>query len=263
MSAQHMAAQAAAAQAMGAPVNPGFMQTGSLWIWAGLAVLTAVWTLKDRKIPLFGLVLIAGTSSFWQEFFGDWGAYVAWNPAFARLPLWGEMAYTTPVKPLFIPFSWGWWFALSIPVLVALVRWLHGKLPRIGIGTLAMCTAFPLFLAYQINVEGNSVASGWWTYDVVIGPALSSPKGRLPLIFPLLIGLWAGWFVGILAKRDTDGLMPQELRLGVGAKPAGVGRELARVWAMIVLFQLTFLIVNTLPPIIGRLAFGTPSLLVP
>ena len=258
-----MSPQDMASQTMGAPVNPGFMETGSLWIWGGLAALTLIWTLKDRKLPLFGLVLIAGTSSFWQEFFGDWGAYVAWNPAFARLPLWGEMAFTTPVKPLFIPFSWGWWFAISIPLLVALVRWLHGKLPGISITTLAMLTAFPLFLAYQINVEGSSVASGWWTYDVVIGPALESSKGRLPLIFPLLIGLWAGWFVAMLAKRDADGFMPHERRFGAAAKPAGSAREWARVWAMIVLFQITFFIINTAPPIIGRLLLGAPSLLVP
>jgi hypothetical protein len=248
---------------MGAPINPWMMETGSYWIWGALVLLTAIWTLKDKRLPLFGLVLIAATSGFWQEFFGDWGAYVAWNPAFARLPLWGEMAFTTPVKPLFIPFSWGWWFAISIPLLVVLVRWLHAKFANVSILTLAMLTAFPLFLAYQIQVEGSSVANGWWTYDTVIGPALESPKGRLPLIFPLLLGLWAGWFVAQLAKRDAAGLMPHEARHGIAAKPAGWRRELARAWWMIVLFQVSFFIVNIAPPIIGRLLFGGPSLLVP
>jgi hypothetical protein len=258
-----MSPQQMAAHTMGAPVNPGVMETGSFWIWGSLALLAIVWTLKDRKLPLFGLVLIAATSSFWQEFFGDWGAYVAWNPAFARLPLWGEMPFTTPVKPLFIPFSWGWWFAISIPLLVALVRWLHSKLPGLSITALSMLTAFPLFLAYQVYVEGSSVANGWWTYDSVIGPSLESPKGRLPLIFPLLIGLWAGWFVSMLAKRNAAGFMPYELRFGAASKPAGFSRELSRVWAMIVLFQITFFIFNTAPPIIGRLLFGATSLLVP
>jgi hypothetical protein len=258
-----MSPQDMAAQTMGAPVNPGVMEVGSIWIWSALVVLTAIWTMKDKRLPLFGLVLIAGTSSFWQEFFGDWGAYVAWNPAFARLPLWGEMPFTTPVKPLFIPFSWGWWFAISIPLLVALVRWLHGKFPGVSILTLAMATAFPLFLAYQVQVEGSSVANGWWTYDSVIGPALESPKGRLPLIFPLLIGLWAGWFVSLLARRDSDGFMPHEVRRGIASQSARWRRELARVWGMIVLFQITFFLFNTAPPIIGRLLFGGPSLLVP
>lgn len=255
--------QMASASPMGEPINPWMMETGSLWIWSALAVLTAILTLKNKKLPLFGLVLIAATSAFWQEFFGDWGAYVAWNPAFARLPLWGEMPFTTPVKPLFIPFSWGWWFAISIPLLVALVRWLHGVLRRVSITTLAMLTAFPLFLAYQIQVEGSSVANGWWTYDTVIGPALESPKGRLPLVFPLLIGLWAGWFVSRLAQRNDAGLMPHEAKRGIAALAPGWKRELARVWGMIVLFQISFFLFNIAPPIIGRLLFGGPSLLVP
>ena len=263
MTAPALADHTGAASPMGAPIDPGVMETGSFWIWGGLALLTLIWAWKDGRLPLFGLVLIAATSSFWQEFFGDWGAYVAWNPAFARLPFWGTMAYTTPVKPLFVPFSWGWWFGISIPLLVALVRWLHGKFPTVSIFTLAMVTAFPLFLAYQINVEGGSVAKGWWTYDSVIGPALTSAKGRLPLIFPLLLGLWAGWFVALLARRDADGFMPHEVRRGIPGLAPGWRRELARVVAMIVLFQLTFFVLNTAPPIIGRLLFGAPSVLVP
>lgn len=248
---------------MGEPVNPWIMETGSFWIWGGLLLLALAWTVKDKRLPLFGLVLIAATTSFWQEFFGDWGAYLAWNPAFARLPFWGEMAYTTPVKPLFIPFSWGWWFAISIPVLVALTRWLSGKFPSLPVSLIAMAIAFPLFLTYQINVEGSSVANGWWTYDVVIGPALESEKGRLPLVFPLLIGLWAGLFVAMLAKRNADGFMPHEVHLGVAAKPVGWAREWARLWSMIVVFQVSFFIVNIAPALIGRLLFGGPSLLVP
>jgi hypothetical protein len=252
-----------AASPMGAPVNPWMMETGSFWIWGVLLAMTLIWTVKDKRIPLFGLVLIAATSGFWQEFFGDWGAYVAWNPAFARLPFWGDMAYTTPVKPLFIPFSWGWWFAISIPLLVALARWLHGKFPSAPLGMIAMLTAFPLFLAYQLNVEGSSVANGWWTYDVVIGPALESEKGSLPIIFPLLIGLWAAWFVAMLAKRDDQGFMPHETRFGVPSKAAGWPREIARIWTMIIAFQITFFIVNIAPAMIGRALFGRPSLLVP
>jgi hypothetical protein len=251
------------ASTMGDPINPWMMETGSFWIWGGLALLTLIWTVKDKRLPLFGLVLIAATSSFWQEFFGDWGAYVAWNPAFARLPFWGEMAFTTPVKPLFIPFSWGWWFAISIPLLVVLVRWIHKMLPRAPVTLIAMLTAFPLFLAYQIYVEGSSVANGWWTYDVVIGPALESEKGRLPLVFPLLIGVWAGLFVAALAKRTSNSFMPHEVRMGVPAKRAGWSREIARLWGMILIFQISFFIINIAPAILGRVLFGGPSLLVP
>jgi hypothetical protein len=173
------------------------------------------------------------------------------------------MPFTTPVKPLFIPFSWGWWFAVSLPLLVTLVSWLGQKLPKFSTNWLSLLIAFPLFLAYQIYVEGSSVANGWWTYDVVIGPALESEKGQLPLIFPILLGLWAAYFVAKLAKRDADGFWPYEIKMGVAAKPAGWRRELARIWAMIVLFQVSFFIFNIGSAMLGRALFGGPSLLVP
>ena len=251
------------AQQMAPPVNPWMMETGSIYFWCALVVVTILLTWKNKRLPLVGLCLIAATSSFWQEFFGDWGAYVAWNPAFARLPFWGEMPFTTPVKPLFIPFSWGWWFAVSIPFLVTLVSWLGQKFPKLSTNLLSLLIAFPLFLAYQIYVEGSSVANGWWTYDVVIGPALETEKGRLPLIFPTLLGLWAAYFVAKLCKRDIDGFWPHEVKMGVAAKPAGWRRELARIWAMIVLFQVSFFIFNIGSAMLGRALFGGPSLLVP
>jgi hypothetical protein len=258
-----MSPEALASQTMGDPVNPWVMETGSIYLWSVLLLGTAILTVKNRRIPLFGLMLIAASSGFWQEFFGDWGAYVAWNPQFARLQFWGEMAYTTPVKPLFVPFSWGWWFAVSIPLLTTLVLFLKRKFPARSVYAISFMTAFPLFLAYQIYVEGSSVANGWWTYDSVVGPALESKQGRLPLVFPLLLGLWAGWFVGLLADRNPEGFMAHEVRFGAAAKPAGLGREWTRLWGTAVLFQSTFLLFNIAPAVIGRMAFGGPSALVP
>lgn len=248
---------------MGDPVNPWIMETGSIYLWSALLLLAVGVAFSRRRLPLFGLLLIAGSSAFWQEFFSDWGAYLAWNPAFSRLPFWGDMAYTTPVKPAFMPFSWGWWFAISIPLLTSLVLWLGRRFPARSPYLLAMLTAFPLFLAYQIYVEGSSVANGWWTYDTVIGPALESEKGQLPLVFPLLIGLWAGLFVGMLADRDEAGFMKHERLAGAATKAPGWRLEFTRLWSMIVAFQLTFLLINLAPAMIGRTMFGGPSVLVP
>jgi hypothetical protein len=209
------------------------------------------------------LLLIAASSSFWQEFFGDWGAYVAWNPKFARLPVWGDMAFTTPVKPLFIPFSWGWWFAISITPLTMIVAWAGRKWPSLSSSLLAFLIAFPLFCAYQISVEGSSVANGWWTYDAIIGPAIEGERGKLPLIFPILLGAWAAIFVAMIARKDEAGLWWHERKMGVAAHAPGWRKEFARLWAFVVLFQITFFVINIAPAIIGRLIAGGPSLLVP
>jgi hypothetical protein len=248
---------------MGEPINPWVMESGSIIFWCALAALSAVWAIRTGRLSLVALTLIAATTSFWQEFFGDWGAYLAWNPHFDRLPIWGEVAYTTPVKPLFIPFSWGWWFAVSIPVLVMVVRWVKARFPNLSTTLISFVVAFPLFCAYQISVEGSSVANGWWTYDVLIGPTMQSDHGNLPLVFPVLLGVWAALLVAMLAPRDADGFWWHERALGVTKIAPGAKRELARLGAFILMFQLSMFIVNILPAILGRALFGGPSVLVP
>jgi hypothetical protein len=245
------------------PTNPWVMETGSLIFWPVIFLLCLLWILRTKRIPLMLLILIAATSSFWQEFFGDWGAYVAWNPHFARLPFWGEMAFTTPVKPLFIPFSWGWWFAVSITPLVTLVAWAGRRWPKIPSTLLSAVIAFPLYCAYQLSTEGSAVAQGWWTYDKFVGPAIRSDKGNLPLLWPILLGVWAAVIVAMLARKDEQGLWWHERKLGLTATLDGGPRQRARLGAFIVLFQATFLIFNTIPPVALRLVAGGPSLLVP
>uniref|UniRef100_UPI000A538548 hypothetical protein n=1 Tax=Sphingomonas sp. CCH18-B1 TaxID=1768744 RepID=UPI000A538548 len=100
-------------------------------------------------------------------------------------------------------------------------------------------------------------------YTSLTDVTLESPKGRLPLVFPVLLGLWAGLFVALLAKRNPQGFMPQETWAGAEAKPAGWRREWTRLWAMVLVFQISFFLINIAPAIIGRALFGGPSVLVP
>jgi len=248
---------------MGEPVNPWMMETGSIIFWSVLVVITAGLAIRTGRLSLVALFLIGATTSFWQEFFGDWGAYVAWNPHFDRLPFWGDLPFTTPVKPLFIPFSWGWWFAVSLPALVMIIRWLHARLPSVSTTVLAFVIALPLFTAYQIFVEGSSVANGWWTYDVVIGPTFETAKGRLPLIFDVQLAFWAALVIALTAEPDANGYWWHDRLFGVGNVSPGWKREGARALAFTAMFQVTMFAINIAPAIIGRLLFGGPSVLVP
>jgi hypothetical protein len=248
---------------MGEPVNPWIMETGSLVIWSMVLVICTVLAVRSGRLSLVALCLIGGTTSFWQEFFGDWGAYLAWNPHFARLPFWGEMPYTTPVKPLFIPFSWGYWFALTIPLFTALIRWLGRKLPRISTTLLSFAIVLPLYSLYEISAEGTAVGNGWWTYDLILGPTVITSKGMMPIIFPICLGTWAAGFVAYLLHRDANGFWWHDRLFGVRKHPPGVRREFMRAVAFTVLFQISFVVVNILPPIVGRLMFGGSNALVP
>lgn len=245
------------------PMNPWVMETGSIVFWTVLLAVGVIASVRARRLSLVLLCLLGASSSFWQEFFGDWGAYVAWNPRFDRLPFWGETPFTTPVKPLFIPFSWGWWFALTIPLLVSLTAWLGRRLPLLSTTGWAFATAFPLFLAYQVYAETSAVANGWWTYDVVLGPTFTSARGQVPLIFPFLLGLWAAGLVALLAPQDADGLRWHERRLGVARAAPAWRREIGRLLAFALLFQVTMFAVNIGPAMLARLLFGGASLLVP
>jgi hypothetical protein len=250
--------------AMADPANPWMMQTGSLYLWPLILVLTGLWALKTKRLPLMLLLLIAGTSCFWQEFFADWGAYLSWNPKFDRLPFWGVMAYTTPVKPLFIPFSWGWWFAVSVTPLVMLTVWLSRKLPKVPLVLLAFLITVPLYSAYELNTEGSAVASSWWSYNMVLGPTFRAANGgNMPIIYPVILAFWAWLMVALLAKKDANGQWWHERKIGVNPATTGWAHEGARLWAFIVLFQVSFLVINTLPPVLIRLAYGAPSVLVP
>jgi hypothetical protein len=250
--------------AMPPPVNTWMMETGSFILWPIIFVLCAIWAWKMKKFPVMLLLLLSASSTFWQEFFGDWGAYLSWNPAFARLPVWGDMAYTTPVKPIFIPASWGWWFSLSITPLLMLTIWLAKKFPGISSNWWAFIAVFPLYSAYELWAEGSAVAQSWWSYNAVIGPQWTASNGAgMSIIWPVILALWAAWIVAMLARIDADGLWWHERKLGVAANGSGWGYEFKRLGAFIVMFQVTFLLVVTLPPMITRIVAGGPSLLVP
>jgi hypothetical protein len=250
--------------AMPPPVNTWMMETGSFILWPIIFILCALWAMKTKKFPVMLLLLLSASSTFWQEFFGDWGAYLSWNPAFARLPFWGAMAYTTPIKPIFIPASWGWWFSLSITPLLMLTIWLAKKFPGISSNWWAFIAVFPLYSAYELWAEGSAVSQSWWSYNAVIGPQWTASNGAgMSIIWPVILALWAVWIVALLAKKDADGLWWHERKLGVAVNGIGWGHEFKRLGAFIVMFQVTFMLLVTLPPMVTRLVAGGPSLLVP
>lgn len=248
---------------MGHPIDLWQNQEGSFVMWSLFVAIHIWYAWRTGRLSTWALVLGAATLSAWQEYFADWGAYLAWNPEFIRMPWWGEMAYTTPVKPLCIPFAWGWFFGLAIPVLSLLVDWLCRRFPKPSRLLIAMLTAVPLMWAYDVSVESSAVAKGWWTYAHTIGPTLYHAKGNFPLIFPpILLGPWAAIMVTLLG-RDANGVAWWERRLHLDALIPGWRREAARLGWFTLLFMVTFFVTNVLPQLVIRGAFGVPSTLVP
>ncbi|MDK2756894.1 MAG: hypothetical protein KYX66_09170, partial [Blastomonas fulva] len=80
---------------------------------------------------------------------------------------------------------------------------------------------------------------------------------------PLPHGLWAGRFVALRARRTPQRFLPHEIWASAEERTAGWGREWTRLWSMVAVFQVSFLVVNIAPAVIGRALFGGPSVLVP
>ena len=80
-------------------------------IWLALAAFFAYTCFKRRELTLPTLVFIGGTTMWWQEWYGDWGAYVLYNPHLALIPGY-DWPLTSPNKPWAVIPAYGWFYAL-------------------------------------------------------------------------------------------------------------------------------------------------------
>jgi hypothetical protein len=245
------------------PLEPGQIHTFSLVMFVVMLVFFSLWSWKKGEIRPGLLVLIAAMSASWQEFYADWGAYLYWNPGFPQLP-WGDTAFTTPVKPLFIPFSWGWYFAFILPLLLAILNWLHGKFPGFPRFLLVLITAGPLFYGYNIFQEKNAGDMAWWGYLETFGPSAQAAYSQYPLVWPAVsLVLWTVVLLWLLMLKDNAGFWRHERWLGVDKVAGGARQAVARVVAFALLFNISCLVLVTIPSILGRVLFGVDHPLIP
>jgi hypothetical protein len=228
------------------------------FVMAGVvAALLLIDAWRKQRLSQGALIFVAAMSASWLEFFDDWAAQSVWNSLFIQLP-WGEMAFTTPNKPLFVPFAWAWFnvvlFLLTVPLLKRLSHWL----PRVHPLLLSLLFVGPLFWAYDIGVERSATISGWWRYINPVGPVWESPQGTFPLVWPALpYVLWGVAFTWLMSLRDSTGLWWHERKVGVSPTGSGLKHELARLGAMVVLFHVSHTLIIVVPHYVYRLAFGT------
>ncbi|MGH7898433.1 MAG: hypothetical protein ACREQQ_10800 [Candidatus Binatia bacterium] len=248
---------------LGEPTNPWMIHETSIFLFALIAGFQIAETARTRTLSTTALVFIAGVATFWQEFYDDWAVYLLWNPAFPLLP-WGPTPYTTPYKPAFVPFAWGWFYSLAIPLFLRLTDALRRRRPGLPRLLVSALIVGPLLWAYDVGVEFTAVSNGWWSFTQPIGPTWSTPYGRYPIWYPVnLFVLWGIVFVRFLMQRDGRGVWWHERVMGIDRLRPGFGRELARAGAMALLFNATFLTINNATPFVHRIVTGGTSDLVP
>jgi len=245
------------------PIDMASMHDQSIRFFFIMLIGFSLWSLYKRRLSIGLLILFGALFTSWQEFFGDWGAYLYWNPAFPQLP-WGEMAFTTPSKPMFIPFSWGWYLTFIYTVLVGLLTWVQGKLPNVPKLLVVVVIAGPLFYAYNIYSEGLAADMAWWGYAETFGPFDQGTYAKYPLIWPALdLVLWSVAILWMLTLKDQAGYWWHERVIGVDKVTAGWKQGLARIGGFILTFNLSCLILVTIPCILVRVIWGVDSLIVP
>src|SRR5271168_606566 len=232
---------------LGIPTNTWLMTTGGVYLWYILLGYHIGRTRQTKTLSLYALFFVVATLSFWQEFYGDWGNYQIWNPHFARIPFWGISPYTTPVKPSWVPYSWGWFLGLLIPLLCSLAYWGKAKLKSVPLWVLAIPIGLFLWL-YDIYEEVNATANGLWSVTRIWGPAFHSERGSYAIVYPsVLLGFFASAMILLLYKQDVSGYFWHESLLNIQRMKPGFKRELARLGSFYLVFNVVFFIFQTGP----------------
>lgn len=247
----------------------GELTAGWIFEWVGLISFLAMgtWvvvdTARNRRLSFVSLAMIAGTTMWWQEWYGDWGSYLIYNEDFALIP-WGSTLWTTPNKPWSLIPAYGWYYAVALPGTLWLVGRLRQIRPTWGRVTTVVVVVLPIFYIYDVIVEVLGTYWGWWSYTESVGPAIHSAKGTFPLLFPLaFVCLFVVSAVLLIDNRDDRGHPRFEGWFGVTRVRAGWPQELTRVGVWIVVFNVTYLVTLIGPLVAIRELFGPSSAIVP
>jgi hypothetical protein len=231
---------------------------------------------------------------FWQEWFADWATYLIYNPHLALLP-WGSTLWTTPNKPWALIAAYGWYYTLAFLTYFWLVNRLRELRPNIRPWVACVGVGLPLFYLVDLLVEGGASLLGMWSYDSFVGPAIISPNGTFPLLYPVtFFAAWCTFMGTLLYTVDANGYTAFDRFTGIrrwAALPgdrnseyeqhvsSGSGQVIAlehteqtkltikaqviRAIAWIVGFNLAYWVLFVFPMILIRIATGEPSSVVP
>lgn len=245
------------------PLAPGIIEFSSPIIW--LVLFIYCWRASKRAGTLtFGMLLLLSTTSmFWLEFYADWGAYLLYNPNFKLIP-WGTTWWTTPNKPWFMPFSYGWFYYGAMMLMFALIARVRRSQPEWGLVKSVIVVSAPFFYLWDFVLEFTAAMTGWWSYVYYMGPAAVSKMGNFPFLHPIGMYTVSGVILClVLSHRRDDGRAAFESWSGADRMDKGFLREAARLGTWVVVMNLLYIVSFVVPLNLVREIFGVPNLVVP
>lgn len=167
------------------PVGHRVYEIGITVVALGVLIVVVRQSVRDRKLRRPLLMAGAACMMFWQETYGDWGAYVLYSDKFLTYG-WGNTPLSVPVRcwwfiPGYLVFYSSFFVAVIAAADVARRRW-----PNTNPCVAAALLCFPAFYAFDLVWEGITTGLGYWTYLYTFGPALHVGNGTFPLLWPIL-----------------------------------------------------------------------------
>src|SRR5690606_28936157 len=148
--------------------------------------------------------------------------------------------------------------------LAVVVMWLQRKPPAVPHWPIVAVVVGPLFSAYHNYGEMNAANMAGSGYARSFGPEARGTYAAYPLVWPnVALAAWSVVLLCMLTARDSAGYWWHERLMGVPRAAPGVGHGLARIGSFIVAFNVSCLLVVTIPCILVRLIWGVDSPIVP
>jgi len=231
-------------------------------LWVVLAVFFAVTCIKRRELTLPTLVFIGGSTMWWQEWYGDWGGYVLYNPHLALIPGY-DWPLTGPHKPWAVIPAYGWFYALVYFPVIWLCKKVHSRyFSTTPLWVVMVAISLPLFYIWDLLIEGGASVLGIWSYVDFVGPALESSRGNFPLVYPVItFSAMMTITLLVIAAKTPQGTPLVESWTRVD-RLHGPARTIGRILTWIVTMNLCYMLF-IVPTVLIRLAFLPPNPLVP
>ena len=240
-------------------------EIGYMLVASVLAIILAIDFYRRGRLSAPALCFIAGFSIFWQEFYADWGAYLLWSSKFAYMEFWPSTLWTTPIKPWRTMLSYPVFMCVAVSTMVFLANAVQRRFPSIRPWRVSLLVAAPILYLFNVAMEYHTVVrSGKWTYVDVIGPALTTGKGSMPLLWPgIPFALWGATIAHLI--RTVDGQSRPAFEGWIMRRPSELRwiREATRAGTWVLVRNVSYWLILCTPLIAIRLLFGQPNPLVP
>jgi hypothetical protein len=243
------------------PVGHRFYEVGITAAAVAILAVGAWQSVRANQLsPLFLMSVAAGTA-FWQETYGDWGAYLLYNDRFAHYD-WGDALWTSPVKPWWVIAGYVAFYTALFVSLIATVKFVRLRWPNRNEYLFAALLSLPIFYAFDLVFEGTTVGLGFWNYEYVFGPSMSVGNGTFPLLWPIVeqVPFMAIAAFGLTWRNDRGQLLFDVAAQRVLRRAPG---QIAILTSWIVIVNITFFTTTILPIMALRWIAGPANASVP